>query len=185
LFSASADNDTKTEGARKSANLRYNPSTDTLTVANLNGLATSAETANYAVTSAYATTALRAVHAASANFTQYASSADYALHSASAVWAGTTGKTKETLTIGGKTFNGATAVTITAADLDIIGALPYLGMTSDTLSDGSHLTPITVGTETKTPQAGDVVLSNQGHQEFIWNGTSWELLGDEGSYKII
>ena len=185
LFSSSADDTTKTEGARKSTGLQFNPSTQTLTVANLSGKASSATTAEYAGTAAHALTALNATLASSANFTQYASSAGFTVNAASATWAKTAEKTQGTLTIGGKSFNGSTAVTVTAQDLDIIGALHYLGITSDVLTDGSTLTPITIGTETKTPQAGDVTLSSQGHQEFIWNGTSWELLGDEANYKIL
>ena len=117
----------------------------------MSGKASSATTAEYAGTAAHALTALNATLASSANFTQYASSAGFTVNAASATWAKTAEKTQGTLTIGGKSFNGSTAVTVTAQDLDIIGALHYLGITSDVLTDGSTLTPITIGTETKTP----------------------------------
>jgi len=37
LFSATADNTTRTEGARKNTNMKFNPSTGNLTVTQLNG----------------------------------------------------------------------------------------------------------------------------------------------------
>jgi len=36
--------------------------------------------------------------------------------------------------------------------------------------------------ETSGPEAGDVVL--HGDKEFVWTGSAWELLGDEGSYAL-
>ena len=38
LFSVTADNTTRTEGARKNSNLKFNPSTGNLTVTSINGL---------------------------------------------------------------------------------------------------------------------------------------------------
>ena len=37
LFSSTADNTTRTEGARKNSNLKFNPSTGNLTVTKING----------------------------------------------------------------------------------------------------------------------------------------------------
>ena len=36
--------------------------------------------------------------------------------------------------------------------------------------------------DTANPESGDVVL--YGDKEFVWTGTAWELLGDEGSYAL-
>ena len=45
LFSATADNTTRTEGARKNSNLTFNPSTGNLTVTKINGVATTISSA--------------------------------------------------------------------------------------------------------------------------------------------
>ena len=39
LFSVTADNTTRTEGARKNSNLKFNPSSGNLTVTTVNGFA--------------------------------------------------------------------------------------------------------------------------------------------------
>ena len=72
------------------------------------------------------------------------------------------------------------------------GALHFLGINEGTgpehkISDGGTQTPIIDATEVTTLQKGDVVLqlksgSTGDYQEFVWVGTRWELLGDEGSY---
>lgn len=74
------------------------------------------------------------------------------------------------------------------------GALHFLGINEGTgpdhkISDGGTQTPIIDATEVTTLQKGDVVLqlksgSTGDYQEFVWLGTKWELLGDEGSYIV-
>ena len=59
----------------------------------------------------------------------------------------------------------------------------YLGITSTALTDGSTASTVVVSGNNKTAANGDVVICD--HKEFIWNGTSWELLGDETSYKLL
>lgn len=66
----------------------------------------------------------------------------------------------------------------------LTGAMHFRGVATIAITDG--------GTENPTIQnytfngngdnAGDVVLWNQ--QEYVWTGTAWELLGDEGSYVM-
>ena len=59
-------------------------------------------------------------------------------------------------------------------------ALVFIGVTTTALSDGSTTSPITVGAEQVTPQTGNVVFytpSGEPTQEYIWNGTSWQLFG--------
>lgn len=89
------------------------------------------------------------------------------------------------LTIGGKTYNGSSAVSITLSDLGLANALHFLGTTTTSLSDGSNTTSITVDSTTHTMSsstAGNVVLYN--NKEFVWTGSAWEELGDESSHAL-
>ena len=91
-------------------------------------------------------------------------------------------KNPKSLTIGNQSYDGSAAITVTAADLGLTGALKLLGTTTTNIVDSSTTNPITVGGKTVTAELGNVVL--YGNQEFMWNGTFWELLGDEGSYAL-
>lgn len=64
----------------------------------------------------------------------------------------------------------------------LTGAMHYIGTSSTALTDGGTEGPTITGFTGNAKVAGNVVL--YGHQEFIWNGTTWELLGDEGSYAL-
>ena len=91
---------------------------------------------------------------------------------------------KNNLSFGTKTYNGSTPQTITAADLGIIGAMVYKGTSSTEITDGGTQAP-KIGSTTiaiADLKPGNVVL--YGQKEFVWNGSKWELLGDEGSYKV-
>lgn len=88
------------------------------------------------------------------------------------------------LKIGSKSYTGSSEITITAADLGVTGAMVYKGTTSTEITDGGTQAPTIGGSSVATSslQAGNVVL--YGSKEFVWNGSKWELLGDEGSYKV-
>lgn len=176
LLSSTANNANLIDIVNKSGGLTFNPHENTLTVANINGKATAAAEADHASSAAYAASALNATNA------ENATNAVEAQHAATATEAATANKTKGTLSIGGKSFNGSTSVSVTAADLGISGAMHFLGISSTALIDGSTASSIVVSGNTITPQNGDVVLYNSG--EYVWTGTLWELLGDESSYKI-
>ena len=64
----------------------------------------------------------------------------------------------------------------------LTGAMHLIGTTTTELTDGDTTASVTIDDQTVTPQAGDVVLYSG--KEFVWDGTSWELLGDEGSYAL-
>lgn len=64
----------------------------------------------------------------------------------------------------------------------ISGAMHFIGTTTTALTDGSTTNPITINGESVTAVAGDVVLYDG--KEFVWDGSAWELLGDEGSYAL-
>lgn len=74
---------------------------------------------------------------------------------------------------------------------DIKDAMHYRGITSTNISDNSALKNIVIGNQVYTAQPGDVVLSDDTHQEYIWVETDttthagyWELFGDEGTYAL-
>ena len=94
----------------------------------------------------------------------------------------TANKTQAALTFGTKTFNGSTAAEVTATDLGLSSALKFLGTTTTVLEDSSTTNPIVIGDASITAQPGNVVLYD--HLEFIWNGSSWEELGDEKSFAL-
>ena len=92
-------------------------------------------------------------------------------------------QTKAALTIGGKTFNGSSAVSITAADFGLSQALVFKGTSKTELSDGSTTKPITLSDNSSlTPATGYVVL--YGSYEYVWTGSAWERLGGDGSYAL-
>ena len=88
--------------------------------------------------------------------------------------------------------SGSTSTNLptTAAVVDYIGGaisgltgvLHLIGTTTTALTDGDTNAQIVINNETVTATTGDVVL--YGDKEFVWDGTSWELLGDEGSYSL-
>lgn len=86
------------------------------------------------------------------------------------------------ITIGDKSFNGSSNVTIEAKDLGLTGALVFLGVTTSLIADGVTTNPIKINGKDVTAITGNVVLYN--HKEFVWASSSWEELGDEGSYAL-
>ena len=86
------------------------------------------------------------------------------------------------LTVGSKTYNGSTAVEITAADLGLEQAMKFIGSSSTNLTDGATTNPITINSKSVTAVAGNVVLSNGA--EFVWTGSAWEKLGQDGSFSL-
>ena len=74
----------------------------------------------------------------------------------------------------------------------LTGAMHFIGITSTALTDGATtdtLVPKTAESLIKTTnfEAGDVVVCNIDNkigQEYVWTGSAWELLGDEGSYAL-
>ena len=91
--------------------------------------------------------------------------------------------------IAGQDVNIATKAYVDSAIAGISGlsgAMRFIGTTN---------TPIVTGTErpvidgnTIIPAAGDVIIvstqGNDARQEYVWDGSKWQLLGDEGSYAL-
>ena len=96
------------------------------------------------------------------------------------------GKVLKTLSAGTKSYDGSANVTITAGDLGLAAALKYIGTTSTSITDGSSTTSLTISGSTytiPTGTSGQVVFYDG--KEFIWNGSAWEFLGDDRSFKVI
>jgi len=66
----------------------------------------------------------------------------------------------------------------------LTGAMHFRGTSTVAITDGSTVNPTISGYDFhgNGDNAGDVVLYNA--QEYVWTGSSWELLGDEGSYAL-
>lgn len=69
------------------------------------------------------------------------------------------------------------------------GALTFIGISTTAITDGGTQAPTIGGTVVPTTdlKKGDVVLyaeSGTNYKEFLWMGSAWELLGDEGSYVM-
>lgn len=95
--------------------------------------------------------------------------------------------TAPTATAGTNSTQIATTAFVHDAVAGLSGAMHFIGTTSTSLTDGattSTLTAASTGSLTKTTGfvAGDVVLS--GNKEFVWLGSAWEELGNEGSYAL-
>lgn len=89
----------------------------------------------------------------------------------------------QALKVGSKSYNGSSAVTITASDLGLASAMKFLGTTDTQIVDGSKTNPVILSGTTVTVSAGNVVL--YGNKEFVWTSAgAWEELGNEGSYKV-
>lgn len=67
----------------------------------------------------------------------------------------------------------------------LTGAMHFVGEATITIAvgDNSRADPQINGYNFREAQPGDVILAN-GAQEFVWTGSNWRLLGDEGSYAI-
>lgn len=97
--------------------------------------------------------------------------------------AATASKVNNKLIVGSKSYDGSAAVTIAASDLGLASAMLFLGTTTTAITDGATTNPVAIGGSNKTVTAGNVVL--YGSKEFVWTGSAWEELGNEGSYKIV
>lgn len=78
----------------------------------------------------------------------------------------------------------AKAEAIAHANSLVVSAMNYRGVTSTSLTDGATTNPVTItsgpSTGSVTCVSGDIVLDGTGadKKEYIWNGTSWNELGD-------
>ena len=73
---------------------------------------------------------------------------------------------------------------VDSATMGLTGAMHFIGITTTTLSPGDTTSTLAGDGLSKTTNfsLGDVVLS--GKKEFVWTGSTWEELGDEGSWAL-
>ena len=71
----------------------------------------------------------------------------------------------------------------------ITGAMHWKGYTTSELVDGSTTNPVTIGGESVTCAAGDVVAiqggTGEADLEFVWSGSKWQEYGSTGSLKAL
>lgn len=92
-------------------------------------------------------------------------------------------KNPNSLKFGSKSYDGSSEQTITAADLGLDSALKFHGTSSTAITDGSTTQTVTLSTGSSHKAENGCVLF-YGSEEFVWNGSSWEKLGNEGDYKV-
>jgi hypothetical protein len=80
----------------------------------------------------------------------------------------------------GKLVTGAAVYSAIASAVSSV--LKFVGTTTSDISDGSTTNPIVINGESYTAVTGNVVL--KGNKEFLWNGSSWEEMGDEASWAL-
>lgn len=73
--------------------------------------------------------------------------------------------------------------TIEELKTSVTGAMHYIGVTTTAISDGATTSPITIDSDSVTPESGDVVI--YGNLELVWNGSKWQELGSTGSLKAL
>lgn len=88
------------------------------------------------------------------------------------------------LTIGDTKYDGSAPMVISASNLGLSQAMKFIGTTATNIADGSTTSSIIVNNKTVQVEAGNVVLDTNGHLEYVWTGSRWELLGQDGSYAL-
>lgn len=165
LLSGSANDTTATEGANKSTNLRFNPSTKVFSVGG----------------DIEATGDLELTGDAYLNSETYADS----LTASSLLVTGAAAFTNTPTAPTPATTSNDTSIATTAFVKNnlggLSGAMHFKGTTTTTMSDGLTTAAVTIGGSSYTPAAGDVVLYSD--SEFVWTGSAWERLGRDSSFK--
>ena len=77
---------------------------------------------------------------------------------------------------------GAVVRYVDNATAGLSGAMHYIGDATVTITPNSGVNPQIDGYNFSKAQPGDVVLYDA--KEFVWTGSYWRLLGDEGSYAV-
>lgn len=77
-----------------------------------------------------------------------------------------------------------TSSAVYSAISGLSGAMHFIGTTTTELTDGATTATLAGSGLSKTTGfvSGDVVIYD--NKEFVWTGSAWEILGDEGSYAL-
>lgn len=79
-------------------------------------------------------------------------------------------------------MHAATKQYVDDATAGLTGAMHFIGTSTTAITDGGTEDPTIGGQVVSTKTAGDVVLYDG--LEFVWDGSAWNELGDEGSYAL-
>lgn len=71
---------------------------------------------------------------------------------------------------------------VDSAVAGLTGAMHFIGDATVVINNNSSVNPNITGYDFSKAQPGDVILYDT--KEFVWTGTVWSLLGDEGSYVV-
>lgn len=69
------------------------------------------------------------------------------------------------------------------ATAGLTGAMHFIGEATVTITNGSAVDPQINGYVFRQAEPGDVILGDR-KEEYVWTGSNWRLLGDEGSYVV-
>lgn len=81
------------------------------------------------------------------------------------------------------TTTGAVINYVEKATAGLTGAMHFIGEATTVITDGSTIDPQITGYSFKNAAPGDVILGIN-KEEYVWTGSNWRLLGDEGSYAV-
>ena len=81
------------------------------------------------------------------------------------------GALSKAITIGGKSYDGHEAISVSATDLGLSNAMHFVGTTTVTNPTGNY-------------NNGDVILNTSTKKEYVYNNGTWIEVGDEGSYVL-
>lgn len=78
---------------------------------------------------------------------------------------------------------GAITDYVTTATAGLTGAMHFIGEATVTITNNSAVDPQIDGYNFRLAEPGDVILGVN-KEEYVWTGSNWRLLGDEGSYVV-
>lgn len=95
----------------------------------------------------------------------------------------TTREIESTLTSNNNLATNRAIVTyINNATAGLTGAMHYIGEATVEITNGSNVNPRIQGYNFNQVRPGDVITF--GSSEYVWDGSLWNLIGDEGSYAV-
>lgn len=92
------------------------------------------------------------------------------------------GYTVDTTTLSSSETAIPTSAAVSNAITGLSGAMHFIGTSTSAITDGGTENPTISGYSGTAKTSGNVVIYS--NKEFVWTGSAWELLGDEGSYAL-
>lgn len=89
------------------------------------------------------------------------------------------------MSIAGKSVSlgGSLSASDLTSALGLSSALRYIGTSTTEITDGGTQNPTISGSVVTTKKTGDVVIYSDA--EFVWQGSAWERLGRDSSWKVV